>query len=49
MGFLLLISKKILMESPTSTEINVRMVAFNYMFAAAGANFSSDIVKIVIT
>jgi hypothetical protein len=27
------------------TEVNVRMVAFNYSFAQAGANFSADIVR----
>ena len=30
---------------PLCTEVNVRMVAFNYSFAQAGANFSADIVR----
>lgn len=30
---------------PMLTEVNVRMVAFNYSFAQAGANFSADIVR----
>lgn len=33
---------------PYLTEINVRMIAFNMTFAAAGANFSEDIVKLLI-
>lgn len=32
---------------PYITEINVRMVAFNYIFAKAGANFSSDILQLL--
>ncbi|NGX84757.1 hypothetical protein G3A46_10555 [Aequorivita sp. KMM 9714] len=32
---------------PYLTEINVRMVAFNMLFAAAGANFSEDIVNLL--
>ena len=32
---------------PFLTEINVRMVAFNLSFAAGGANFSEDIIKIL--
>ena len=32
---------------PFLTEINVRMVAFNYSFALAGANFSEDIVQLL--
>lgn len=32
---------------PFITEINVRMVAFNLSFAAAGANFSEDIVRLL--
>lgn len=33
---------------PYITEINVRMVAFNMSFAAGGANFSEDMVNILI-
>lgn len=33
---------------PYLTEINVRMVAFNMLFAAGGANFSEDIVNLLI-
>lgn len=33
---------------PYITEINVRMVAFNMSFAACGANFSEDIVNLLI-
>lgn len=32
---------------PFVTEINVRMVAFNYSFAKAGANFSDDILQLM--
>lgn len=32
---------------PYITEINVRMVAFNYSFAKGGANFSNDIVQLL--
>ena len=32
---------------PYITEINVRMVAFNYSFAKGGANFSEDIVRLM--
>ena len=32
---------------PYLTEINVRMVAFNYAFAQAGANFSEDITRLL--
>lgn len=32
---------------PYLTEINVRMVAFNYSFAAGGANFSEDIIHML--
>ncbi len=32
---------------PYITEINVRMVAFNYSFAKGGANFSNDIVSLL--
>lgn len=32
---------------PYITEINVRMVAFNLMFAAAGANFSEDMITLI--
>ena len=32
---------------PYITEINVRMVAFNYSFAKAGANFSEDIIRLI--
>ena len=32
---------------PFLTEINVRMVAFNFSFAAGGANFSEDIIRIL--
>lgn len=32
---------------PYLTEINVRMVAFNYSFAQGGANFSEDIVQLL--
>ena len=32
---------------PFITEINVRMVAFNYCFARAGANFSDDILQLM--
>lgn len=32
---------------PVITEINVRMVAFNLSFAAAGANFSEDIIRLL--
>ncbi len=32
---------------PYITEINVRMVAFNYSFALAGANFSEDILALL--
>ena len=32
---------------PFLTEINVRMVAFNLLFAAGGANFSEDIVNLL--
>ncbi|WP_421947806.1 hypothetical protein [Phaeodactylibacter xiamenensis] len=33
--------------TPYLTEINVRMVAFNYSFAKTGANFSEDIVSLM--
>ncbi|WP_335967176.1 hypothetical protein [Galbibacter sp. PAP.153] len=33
--------------TPFITEINVRMVAFNMSFAAGGANFSEDIIRIL--
>lgn len=33
--------------TPFVTEINVRMVAFNYCFAKAGANFSDDILQLM--
>lgn len=33
---------------PYLTEINIRMVAFNMSFAAGGANFSEDIVNLLI-
>lgn len=33
---------------PYLTEINVRMVAFNMLFAAGGANFSEDIVHLLL-
>lgn len=33
---------------PFITEINVRMVAFNLLFAAGGANFSEDIVNLLL-
>lgn len=33
---------------PYLTEINVRMVAFNMLFAAGGANFSEDIVNLLL-
>ena len=33
---------------PYLTEINVRMVAFNMSFAAGGANFSDDIVNLLV-
>ena len=32
---------------PYITEINVRMVAFNYSFALGGANFSEDILALM--
>lgn len=32
---------------PYITEINIRMVAFNYCFAKAGANFSEDIIALM--
>ena len=32
---------------PYITEINIRMVAFNYSFAKAGANFSEDIIALM--
>jgi hypothetical protein len=32
---------------PYITEINIRMVAFNYCFALAGANFSEDILALI--
>ena len=32
---------------PFITEINVRMVAFNYSFAKGGANFSQDILQLI--
>lgn len=32
---------------PLITEVNVRMVAFNYSFALAGANFSEDILSLL--
>ena len=32
---------------PYITEINVRMVAFNYSFAEGGANFSEDIIRLI--
>lgn len=33
--------------NPLVTEVNVRMVAFNLVFALAGANFSSDMVRLM--
>lgn len=33
--------------NPMITEINVRMVAFNWMFALAGANFTEDMLRIL--
>lgn len=33
---------------PYLTEINVRMVAFNMLFAAGGANFSEDIISLLM-
>jgi len=33
--------------TPFVTEINIRMVAFNYCFAKAGANFSDDILQLM--
>lgn len=33
--------------TPLITEINIRMVAFNYCFAKAGANFSDDILQLM--
>ena len=32
---------------PYLTEVNVRHVAFNQMFAAAGANFAEDMVRLL--
>lgn len=33
---------------PYITEVNIRMVAFNMLFAVAGANFSEEIVKLIM-
>ena len=46
-GFFTADFKEDINGKPYITEINVRMVAFNYSFAKGGANFSEDIVGLI--
>lgn len=46
-GFFTADFKEDINGTPYITEINVRMVAFNYSFALAGANFSEDILALL--
>ena len=46
-GFFTADFKEDINGKPYITEINVRMVAFNYSFAKGGANFSEDIVGLM--
>ncbi|PTM01881.1 MAG: hypothetical protein DA405_13340 [Bacteroidetes bacterium] len=46
-GFFTLDFKENAAGKPYLTEVNCRMVAFNYSFAMAGANFSEDIISLL--
>ena len=46
-GFFTADFKEDINGQPYITEINVRMVAFNYSFAKGGANFSEDILRLL--
>lgn len=46
-GFFTVDLKEDAQGKPMITEINVRMVAFNWMFALAGANFTEDMLRVL--